>query len=66
MLKYIILFLIASVFSLLLTPILRTVSRRVGALDLPGERKVHDQPIPRLGGLSIFILRRRFSAKGRI
>ena len=55
MLKYLILFLIASVFSLLLTPILRTVSRRVGALDLPGERKVHDQPIPRLGGLSIFI-----------
>jgi UDP-GlcNAc:undecaprenyl-phosphate GlcNAc-1-phosphate transferase len=55
MLKYLILFLIASVFSLLLTPILRTVSRRVGALDLPGERKVHDQPIPRLGGLAIFI-----------
>ena len=55
MLKYLILFLIASVFSLLLTPILRTVSRRVGALDLPGERKVHDQPIPRLGGFAIFI-----------
>jgi UDP-GlcNAc:undecaprenyl-phosphate GlcNAc-1-phosphate transferase len=34
---------------------LRTVSRRVGALDLPGERKIHDQPIPRLGGLAIFI-----------
>jgi len=55
MLKYLILFLIASVFSLLLTPILRTVSRRVGALDLPGERKIHEQPIPRLGGLAIFI-----------
>jgi UDP-GlcNAc:undecaprenyl-phosphate GlcNAc-1-phosphate transferase len=55
MLKYLILFLIASVFSLLLTPILRSVSRRVGALDLPGERKVHEQPIPRLGGIAIFI-----------
>jgi len=55
MLKYLILFIVTSVFSLLLTPILRSVSRRVGALDLPGERKVHDQPIPRLGGLAIFI-----------
>jgi UDP-GlcNAc:undecaprenyl-phosphate GlcNAc-1-phosphate transferase len=55
MFKYLILFLITSVFSLLLTPILRTVSRRVGALDLPGERKVHDQPVPRLGGVAIFI-----------
>jgi UDP-GlcNAc:undecaprenyl-phosphate GlcNAc-1-phosphate transferase len=56
MLKYLILFLIASVCSLLITPLVRSISRRVGALDLPGERKIHDQPIPRLGGLSIFIV----------
>jgi len=55
MLKYLILFLIASVCSLLLTPLVRSVSRKVGALDLPGERKIRDQPTPRLGGLSIFI-----------
>jgi len=55
MLKYLILFLIASVCSLLLTPLVRSVSRRAGVLDLPGERKIHAQPIPRLGGLSIFI-----------
>jgi UDP-GlcNAc:undecaprenyl-phosphate GlcNAc-1-phosphate transferase len=56
MLKYLILFLAASVSSLLLTPLVRSVSRRLGALDLPGDRKVHTQPIPRFGGLSIFVV----------
>ena len=55
MLKYLILFLIASVLSLLLTPVVRSVARKLGALDLPGGRKVHDKPTPRLGGLSIFV-----------
>ena len=55
MLKYLILFLIASVCSFLLTPLVRFFSRRFGAVDLPGGRKIHDQPIPRLGGLSIFM-----------
>jgi UDP-GlcNAc:undecaprenyl-phosphate GlcNAc-1-phosphate transferase len=27
---------------------------RVGALDLPDRRKVHDRPTPRLGGLAVF------------
>jgi UDP-GlcNAc:undecaprenyl-phosphate GlcNAc-1-phosphate transferase len=56
MLKYLILFLLASAISFLLTPLVKTVVRRVGALDLPGERKIHDRPIPRLGGLAIFIV----------
>jgi UDP-GlcNAc:undecaprenyl-phosphate GlcNAc-1-phosphate transferase len=55
MLKYLILFLIASVFSLLLTPLLRSFAIKVRAIDIPGGRKIHDQPTPRLGGLSIFI-----------
>jgi UDP-GlcNAc:undecaprenyl-phosphate GlcNAc-1-phosphate transferase len=55
MFKYLILFLCAFIISLLFTPLVRSASRRLGAYDLPGERKVHDQPIPRLGGLSIFI-----------
>ena len=55
MLKYLILFLIASVFSFLLTPLLRSFAIKVGAIDIPSERKIHDQPIPRLGGLAIFI-----------
>ena len=31
-------------------------ARRIGAMDRPGEsRRVHDHPIPRLGGLAIFL-----------
>jgi UDP-GlcNAc:undecaprenyl-phosphate GlcNAc-1-phosphate transferase len=56
MLKYLILFLIASVLSLLLTPVVKAVAKRFGALDFPGGRKVHDKPIPRLGGFSIFVI----------
>jgi len=55
MLKYLILLLLAFVCSLLLTPVARAVARRLGALDLPGERKVHGKPVPRMGGLSIFV-----------
>ncbi|MGQ9647614.1 MAG: hypothetical protein ACUVWO_13900 [Thermodesulfobacteriota bacterium] len=55
MLKYLILFLLTFAFSLLFTPVVRSISRRLGAFDLPGRRKVHDRPIPRLGGLSIFV-----------
>jgi len=55
MLKYLILFLLAFIFSLLFTPLVRSVARKVGVFDLPSERKVHDKPIPRLGGLSIFV-----------
>jgi UDP-GlcNAc:undecaprenyl-phosphate GlcNAc-1-phosphate transferase len=55
MLKYLIVFLAASLCSLALTPLVRSFARRVGAIDQPGARKIHSQPMPRLGGLSIFI-----------
>jgi UDP-GlcNAc:undecaprenyl-phosphate GlcNAc-1-phosphate transferase len=54
MLKYLILFLLAFIVSLLITPLVRFVSKKLGVFDLPGERKVHNKPIPRLGGFSIF------------
>jgi len=55
MLKYAIVFIAASLCSLALTPLVRSFARRFGAMDLPGGRKIHSQPMPRLGGLSIFI-----------
>jgi UDP-GlcNAc:undecaprenyl-phosphate GlcNAc-1-phosphate transferase len=55
MFKYLILFISASIFSLLLTPLVRSVARKLGALDLPDERKIHGKPIPRLGGFSIYV-----------
>ncbi len=38
------------------TPIVKMFARRVGAMDVPTEaRRVHDHPIPRMGGLAIFL-----------
>ncbi len=44
---------LAGVMSLLLTPAVRWSAVRLGAVDQPGSRKVHLQPVPRLGGLAI-------------
>lgn len=41
--------------SLALTPLVGRVAQSSGAVDLPGERKVHDRPLPRLGGLAIYV-----------
>ena len=47
---------VAGVLSLLLTPIVKTFSFKVGAVDVPKDaRRMHDHPIPRLGGLAIFL-----------
>ncbi len=35
------------------TPVFGTVARRLGAMDAPGARKVHERPTPRLGGLAV-------------
>jgi len=55
MLKYAILFLLGLGLSLLLTPLVRTLATRLGAIDLPGGRKIHTRPMPRLGGFAIFV-----------
>jgi UDP-GlcNAc:undecaprenyl-phosphate GlcNAc-1-phosphate transferase len=36
-----------------LTPLSIWLARRVGAIDTPGPRRVHDKPIPRLGGVAV-------------
>ncbi|MCD6328116.1 undecaprenyl/decaprenyl-phosphate alpha-N-acetylglucosaminyl 1-phosphate transferase [bacterium] len=52
---YLIVFAIAVAISLILTPIVRTVARRVGAMDFPGRRKIHVKPIPSMGGIAILL-----------
>jgi UDP-GlcNAc:undecaprenyl-phosphate GlcNAc-1-phosphate transferase len=37
------------------TPLVVRLARHVGAVDLPGPRKVHLTPIPRIGGLAVFL-----------
>jgi UDP-GlcNAc:undecaprenyl-phosphate/decaprenyl-phosphate GlcNAc-1-phosphate transferase len=46
-------FLLALAGSWLLTPIIRDAAHGAGLLDEPEERKVHETPIPRLGGVAI-------------
>src|SRR3954453_948363 len=46
--------LLALVITVALTPAVAGVARRLGAVDLPDERRVHQIPIPRLGGLAMF------------
>ncbi len=45
----------ASVLSLGLTPLTMLLARRIGAMDVPAERKVHGAPIARLGGLAVLV-----------
>lgn len=42
------------VFVILFIPIVKNIAMFVGALDIPDKRKVHKNPIPRLGGLGIY------------
>ncbi|MGH3049976.1 MAG: glycosyltransferase family 4 protein [Gaiellaceae bacterium] len=44
----------AAVIVVLLTPAVAGMARRLGAVDVPDERRVHRIPIPRLGGLAMF------------
>lgn len=46
----------AAATSFLLTPAVKKISYMVGAIDVPrDDRRMHDKPIPRFGGLGIFI-----------
>ena len=42
--------------SFALTPLVKLLAVKIGAVDIPKDkRRMHDHPIPRLGGLAIFI-----------
>ncbi|MBI5967025.1 MAG: hypothetical protein HY882_04100 [Deltaproteobacteria bacterium] len=55
MLKFLILFTIGLASTLLLTPLMKMAAVKLRAFDYPGERKVHLRPIPKLGGIAIFV-----------
>lgn len=47
---------VALIISFALTPIVMRLAHKIGAIDIPkDERRMHHKPIPRLGGLAIFI-----------
>ena len=41
--------------SLILVPIARKIAIHIGAIDQPNARKIHKVPMPRLGGLAIYL-----------
>lgn len=45
----------AFVIALALTPAVLRFAPAVGAMDLPGGRKVHTAPVPRLGGVAVIV-----------
>ena len=52
---YILAFVIAAGIALLVTPGVIWFARKTGALDAPNQRKVHKKPIPRIGGIGIWL-----------
>jgi UDP-GlcNAc:undecaprenyl-phosphate GlcNAc-1-phosphate transferase len=53
--QLLIVFSIPILISLLITPWVIRYATRIGAMDQPNERKIHHRPIPRLGGLVIYV-----------
>ena len=48
--------LVAAIISCLTTPLVKVLSVKYGAVDIPKDgRRMHDHPIPRMGGLAIFL-----------
>ena len=46
-------FIAAAAIAWLLVPYVEKLAFRVGAIDFPKERSLHDRPMPRLSGLAI-------------
>ena len=53
--KYLTLVAIAMSVTYLVTPLIERAALRLGAVDIPERRKVHDAPVPCLGGVAMFI-----------
>ena len=46
----------SAAISFFMTPPVKKFAEKVGAIDVPGDgRRIHDHPIPRMGGLAIFL-----------
>lgn len=54
-LQFIATLLISFLITLVLTPVVKKMAFRFGAIDKPNERKVHESIVPRWGGIAIFI-----------
>lgn len=55
MLAYCFSFILSLLLSLVLTPPVRGLVKRLGLMDVPGGRRIHEQPTPRAGGIAVFV-----------
>ena len=53
--RYIAVFGMALLVAELLTPLVRSLARRIGMMDQPDARRIHTTPTPRGGGLAVFV-----------
>lgn len=54
--KLVVSIVLSFVISFAMTPVVKNFAIKVGAIDVPRDnRRMHDHPIPRMGGLAIFI-----------
>ena len=52
---FLLVFAVAFLLTLVLTPLVIRLAYRVGAIDIPNKRKVHNRIMPRLGGLAVYL-----------
>lgn len=52
--SYIYAFITAIILSILSTPLVISLAKKIGAVDKPNYRKIHTKSIPRLGGFAIY------------
>lgn len=48
-------FILSLIVTIVLIPVLISGAKRTSAYDLPGERKVHTHPVPRIGGVAMAV-----------
>ncbi len=53
--KYIVVFLVGLIAAWLLVPLVKRIAPRLGLVDQPSERRIHKTPVPRCGGIAVFI-----------
>ncbi|MDR1606716.1 MAG: undecaprenyl/decaprenyl-phosphate alpha-N-acetylglucosaminyl 1-phosphate transferase [Streptococcaceae bacterium] len=53
--KYIIILLVTAMIALIATPIMVVLSRKIGAVDKPNERRINVKPMPSAGGVAIYL-----------
>ena len=53
--KFVMRLFITMIVSLILTPIIKLISFKIGAVDRPGDRRINTKTTPTAGGLSIFL-----------